>query len=116
MAPLTVKKSYAGRMVTVTQSTVRDGCKGDSCKVTVNTTVNNTGTTKDIPVIEMAEKIRCSPDTVSGSLPENWNELQKKALDEFSNFFNKMQTGREQKKVTKEAIEIVKKYIEKGDN
>lgn len=74
-------------------------------------TVNNAGTTKDIPVIEMAEKIRCTPDTVSASLPENWNELQRKALDEFSNFFNKMQTGREQKKVTKEAIEIVQKKL-----
>ncbi|MDD3320074.1 MAG: helicase-related protein [Paludibacter sp.] len=73
--------------------------------------VNKNGIPKDIPVIEMAEKIQCTPDTVSTTLPENWDVIQQKALDEFNNFFNKMRTGREQKRITKEALEIVQKKL-----
>lgn len=73
--------------------------------------VDKTGISKDIPVIEMAEKIKCLPDAVSNALPKNWDELQQKALDEFNNFFNKMHTGREQKKITKEALDVVHKKL-----
>ncbi|MFZ4724529.1 MAG: helicase-related protein [Paludibacter sp.] len=73
--------------------------------------VNNEGIPNDIPVIEMAEKIRCTPDAVSAPLPDNWEAIQQKAIDEFNNFFNKMRTGKEQKKVTKEALDIVHKKL-----
>ncbi|MEI6752452.1 MAG: helicase-related protein [Paludibacter sp.] len=73
--------------------------------------VNNEGIPCDIPVIEMAEKIRCTSNAVSAPLPENWEAIQQKALDEFNNFFNKMRTGKEQKKVTKEALDIVQKKL-----
>ena len=73
--------------------------------------VDNSGIARDIPVIEMAEKIRCTPETISTALPENWEAVQQKALDEFNHFFNKMHTGREQKKITKEALDIVHKKL-----
>jgi len=73
--------------------------------------VDNEGISKDIPVIEMAEKIRCTSEAFSTALPENWEAIQHKALYEFNNFFNKMRTGKEQKKVTKEALDIVHKKL-----
>ena len=73
--------------------------------------VNYEGIPKDIAVIEMAEKIRCSPDTLPAPLPHNWESIQQKAIDEFNNFFNKMRTGSEQKKLTKEALDIVQKKL-----
>ncbi len=73
--------------------------------------VNAEGTAKDIPVVEMAAKIRCTPNDVSAALPENWENLQQKALDEFNNFFNRMRTGQEQNRITKEALEVVQKKL-----
>lgn len=73
--------------------------------------VDQNGISKDIPVIEMAEKISCTKNTVSGSLPEKWESIQLKALDEFSRFFNKMKTGKDQKKIENKALEIVQKKL-----
>lgn len=73
--------------------------------------VDKTGASKDIPVIEMAEKIKCSRETISNPLPDNWEAIQQQALDEFSTFFDKMNIGKEQKKITKEALDIVHKKL-----
>lgn len=64
---------YDKPQVTVTQSTVRDGCKGDSCKVTVNTTVNNTGTAT-LPASKAVLHSRSQRDRSDDDMV--WNETR----------------------------------------
>ena len=63
--------------------------------------------------IEMIEKLQCEPDTPALKIPQDFENLYQKAINEYLSFFDKMITSKDSNKNRTEAIGILKKMLNK---
>ena len=63
--------------------------------------------------IEMIEKLQCEPNTPALKIPQDFENLYQKAINEYLSFFDKMITSKDSNKNRTEAIGILKKMLNK---
>ena len=63
--------------------------------------------------IEMIEKLQCEPDAPALKIPQDFENLYQKAINEYLSFFDKMITSKDSNKNRTEAIGILKKMLNK---
>ena len=63
--------------------------------------------------IEMIEKLQCEPNNPALKIPQDFENLYQKAINEYLSFFDKMITSKDSNKNRTEAIGILKKMLNK---
>ena len=63
--------------------------------------------------IEMIEKLQCEPNTPALKIPQDFENLYQKAINEYLSFFDKMITSKDSDKIRTKAIGILKKMSNK---
>jgi hypothetical protein len=66
-----------------------------------------TDTVRDIPTIEMIEKLQCTPDTLPQKLAANVASDYARAIEEYKIFFDKMTTAQDSKGLCTKALGII---------